>query len=144
MWTKCSYTPNLYLILSFFGVILRSSVREHEESNLSDINPVGSGCRIHRLYLCRRVRPPPPEYDTKLHLMMRHQFWWFGECVEPLHCHYFQVHSDPELKYLLVLFMGQIELFNHLPNLKLFNCIQPNSNIETMYVYAKKWAWAYF
>ena len=31
--------------------------------------PVGWGCRIHRLLLCRGVRPPPanecPEYDTK-------------------------------------------------------------------------------
>ena len=29
--------------------------------------PVGWGCRIHRLLLCRRVRPPNecPEYDTK-------------------------------------------------------------------------------
>ena len=34
--------------------------------------PIGWGCRIHRLYLCRRVRPPPPtaanecpRYDTK-------------------------------------------------------------------------------
>ena len=32
--------------------------------------PVGRGCRIHRLLLCRGVRPPPPPnecpgYDTK-------------------------------------------------------------------------------
>ena len=30
--------------------------------------PVGWGCRIHRLLLCRGVRPPPnecPGYDTK-------------------------------------------------------------------------------
>ena len=30
--------------------------------------PVGWGCRIHRLLLCRGVRPPPnecPRYDTK-------------------------------------------------------------------------------
>ena len=31
--------------------------------------PVDWGCRIHRLLLCRRVRPPPtnecPRYDTK-------------------------------------------------------------------------------
>ena len=32
------------------------------------ICPVGWGCRIHRLLLCRGVRPPPnecPGYDTK-------------------------------------------------------------------------------
>ena len=29
--------------------------------------PVGWGCRIHRLFLCRGVRPPPTSvlYDTK-------------------------------------------------------------------------------
>ena len=32
--------------------------------------PVGWGCRIHRLYICRGVRTPTnqcPGYDTKLH-----------------------------------------------------------------------------
>ena len=32
------------------------------------LSPVGWGCRIHRLLLCRGVRPPPkecPGYDTK-------------------------------------------------------------------------------
>ena len=35
---------------------------------LHDICPVGWGCRIHWLLLCRGVRPPPnecPGYDTK-------------------------------------------------------------------------------
>ena len=33
------------------------------------VNPVGWGCRIHRLHLCRRLRPLPPNecprYDIK-------------------------------------------------------------------------------
>ena len=35
-----------------------------------------------------------PEYDTKLNLMLRLQFWRFEECRITLHCHYSQVHSD--------------------------------------------------
>ena len=37
-----------------------------------------------------------PEYNTKMHLMVRHQFWRSEECGVSLHCHYSQVHSDPE------------------------------------------------
>ena len=38
------------------------------EPNQSKDCPVGWGCRIHQLLLCRGVRPPPnecPGYDTK-------------------------------------------------------------------------------
>ena len=38
------------------------------KSTRKDICPVGWGCRIYRLLLCRGVRPPPnecPVYDTK-------------------------------------------------------------------------------
>ena len=62
--------------------------------------PVGWGCRIHRLLLCRGVRPPPPKsvLDMTLNdLMVRFQWCWsFGECGVPLHCHRSQVHSSPE------------------------------------------------
>ena len=37
-----------------------------------------------------------PGYDVKLHLVARYQLWNSGECGVPLHCHYSQVHSDPE------------------------------------------------
>ena len=37
-----------------------------------------------------------PGYETKLHLMMRLQFWSFGGWGVLLHCHNSQVHSDPE------------------------------------------------
>ena len=47
--------------------------KEGGENNWIDVTekkncPVGWGCRIHRLLLCRGVRPPPnefPGYDTK-------------------------------------------------------------------------------
>ena len=55
--------------------------------------PVGLGCRIHWLLLCRGVRPRPSHneclgYDTKQS---------DGEVLAvPLHCHRSQVHSAPE------------------------------------------------
>ena len=36
--------------------------------------PVGWGCRIHRLLLCRGVRPPPP---TSV-LIWHQTIWWWG------------------------------------------------------------------
>ena len=57
------------------------------------------GCRIHRLLLCRGVRPPPETSVldmTQNNLMVRfQQCWSFGECGVPLHCHRSQVHSGP-------------------------------------------------
>ena len=61
--------------------------------------PVGWGCRIHRLLLCRGVRPfLTSVLDMTLNnLMVRlQQCWSFGECGVPLHCHRAQVHSGPE------------------------------------------------
>ena len=53
-----------------------------------NICPVSWGCWIHRLLLCRRVRPPTPNvclrYDTKQsdgNVPVS-----FGECRVPLHC----------------------------------------------------------
>ena len=42
-----------------------------------------------------------PGYDTKLHLVVRFQFWWYKFCEVLLHCHYSQENSDPERLYLL-------------------------------------------
>ena len=42
-----------------------------------------------------------PVNDVKLYLMVRFQFWRFGECGAPLHHHCSLVHSDPEWQYLL-------------------------------------------
>ena len=63
--------------------------------------PVGWGCRIHWLHICREVRPPPKKKTSVLvmtlnNLMVRfQQCWSFGECGVPLYCHYSQVHSGP-------------------------------------------------
>ena len=48
---------------------------------------------------CRGLRPPQkgyPGHDTKLHLMVKPQFWKSRECGIPLRCHYSHVHSDME------------------------------------------------
>ena len=37
---------------------------------------------------------------TLKHLMVKLKSWNFGECGVPPHCHYSQIHSDPEWKYL--------------------------------------------
>ena len=61
--------------------------------------PVGWGCRIHRLLLCRGVRSPPTSVlDMTLNnLMVRfQQCWSFGEYGVSLHYHRSQVHSGPE------------------------------------------------
>ena len=59
--------------------------------------PVGWGCRIHRLLLCREVRPPTPNecpgYDTKQsdgEVPVVLKLWGM------LYCHRSQVHSGPE------------------------------------------------
>ena len=61
--------------------------------------PVGWGCRIHRLLLCRRVRPPPTLMSVLDMILNNFTFQWcwsFGECRAPLHCHCSQVHSGSE------------------------------------------------
>ena len=65
----------------------------------SHICLVSWGWRIHRLHLCRGVRPPPMSVlDITLNnLMVRFQWsWGFGECRTPLHCHCTQVYSGLE------------------------------------------------
>ena len=59
--------------------------------------PVGWGCRMHRLNLCRGMRPSPSVLDMIINdLMMRFQWCWsFAEC------HHSQVHSDPKWWHLI-------------------------------------------
>ena len=53
---------------------------------------------LSQLLLTRDVRkveiginqPESPEYDTKLHMMVRFQSWSFGESCVPLYCLYSQ------------------------------------------------------
>ena len=49
--------------------------------------------------------PPPPmkclRYNSRLHLVLRFQFWISEENKAPLHCHYFLFPSFPKWQYLL-------------------------------------------
>ena len=65
-----------------------------------------SCCSFNTLtrFLAERQDSPQkgcPEYDTKLHLMVKLYFWSSEERVVALHCHYSQFHSDPEWLHLL-------------------------------------------
>ena len=58
--------------------------------------PVVWDCRIHRLHLCRRIRPPPTTSVLDMilnNLIVRLQSWSFREYGVPFYCHYSQVHS---------------------------------------------------
>ena len=50
---------------------------------------------------CREVRHTPknrlPGHNTKLHLVVRLQFWSSEQREVPIYCHHSQVHSDPKL-----------------------------------------------
>ena len=62
MWT---FQPTLIVLLVVY--ILFPSVLQYLDP-ISSTCPVGWGCRIHWLHLCRGVKPPPnecPGYDTK-------------------------------------------------------------------------------
>ena len=51
----------------------------HQCSLWQEMSPVGRVCKIHRLHLCRRVRPSQPnespKHASKLHLRVRLQYW---------------------------------------------------------------------
>ena len=57
--------------------------------------PVGWGCRIHRLLLCRGVTTSVLNMILNNLMVRFQQCWSFAECGVPLHCHCSQVHSGP-------------------------------------------------
>ena len=44
----------------------------------------------------KSLRKKSPGSYVKLYLMVRFQFWRFGECGAPLHHYCYLIHSDPE------------------------------------------------
>ena len=66
--------------------------------------PVGWGCRIHRLLLCRGVRPLKSVLDMMLNnpMVRVQQCWRFGEWGIPLYWRRSQVHFGLEWKHLRV------------------------------------------
>ena len=94
---KCLYTKKDFML-----VLL---CEEDKASGKKIDCPVGWGCGIYQLHLCRGVRQPPPTSVLNMtlnNLMVSFQLCWsFGECSVPLHCHRSQVHSSPEWKHLI-------------------------------------------
>ena len=63
------------------------------------ISPVGWGCRIYGLHLCRGARLPPPKcpgYDTKQFDGEAQVSWSFRKCRILLRCYRSQIHSGPK------------------------------------------------
>ena len=117
------YYPIKRNIISYYWLLISTSLNQtslssskhaHSSTSLDSLWPVGWGCRIYQLHLCRGVRPPPnecPRYDTEQS---------DGEVPEMLElCGVLSTPSFPSLPGPLwprmvtldwVLFMGQIEL----------------------------------
>ena len=103
IWTKLDGLIDMHLFtkLLVLAVFLFPNWLPYQKSTFYSTLyscPVGWGCRIHRLLLCRGVRPPTSVRDMTLNnLMVRfQQCWSFGEYGVPLYCHRSQVHSGPE------------------------------------------------
>ena len=107
---QLSQDPGVCLLFSFLSLLLWDLLAQQNPLDDKFIFstplilvrpcPVGWGCRIHWLHLCRGVRPPPQTsvLDMTLNnLMVRfQQCWSFGECGIPLHCHRSKAHSGPD------------------------------------------------
>ena len=110
LWSKCQ-TNRSVLYIKISGAYYTQKLK----INLSSC-PVGWGCRIHQLHLCRGVRPPSlmSVLDRTLNnLMARLQPWIFGECGVYLNGHRSQVQSGSGVVAPdRVLPMGQIEVFD--------------------------------
>ena len=66
---------------------------------------------------CKGVIHPPkkgyPDYDAKLHLIVKLQFWRSVEGGISLHYYYSQVDSDSEVVPVWVPFMSQIDMIKN-------------------------------
>ena len=95
----------------------------YTNTNYLASSPVGLSWRIHRLYLNWRVRIPHlneyPGYDIKQQLMVKFQFWWFKGLWSMPSLRLLPSLIWPGVRILIrVPSIGQIEIWNHLLNLK--------------------------
>ena len=98
-WAESTWEITNYgRFINQFPLNIIRSIRQFERINKKICCPVSWGCRIHRVLLCRGVRPPNecPGYDNKQSDGEVPAVWSFGECGVPLHYHRSQVHSGPE------------------------------------------------
>ena len=78
-------------------------------------SPVGFGCRIHCLHLCRGLRHTHTSHPQWASWIWHKKIWQcgsrnagaFGECRVPLYCHHSLVHSGLEWYYLPTPPLGQ-------------------------------------
>ena len=103
----------MWLFLFFFIPLKELKILFNYFIFLNSINPVGRVCRIHHLHLWRDVKPPSPMSVLDMTLNF---IWWWG---------FNPVRASS---------MGQIELFNHLLCLKIFNWtqIEPFNWVQTI------------
>ena len=80
IWYIYYHHHNQVILLAWISLIL---------SRHLSLCPVSWGCKIHRLHLCRGVRPPNKCPDMTLNnLIVRFQWYWsFREWRAPFHCH---------------------------------------------------------
>ena len=93
---------------------------------------------VFNSHISRRIRTPAKEechgYDAKLHLIVGLQFWSFDDC-EVIHCHYSQVHSDPDWSYLLWShLLAQMQLFDPFLMIVIFNYKKQYSFVLIFYI----------
>ena len=105
MWTWLAELINACYILKYvislkLGSNQKMKLNMDQGSHTQRPNcPVGGGCRIHWLLLCRGVRHTPNESMSVLDMILNHLMvwfqwcWGFGECGAPLRCYCSQVHS---------------------------------------------------
>ena len=67
---KCDLTCNTKLKISWLWILYFNSFL-YQQNHTS---PVSWGCRIHRLHLCRGVRPPPYQHMSWI---LHYTIWWW-------------------------------------------------------------------
>ena len=97
IWLKAKGSSLILSLRQHFLIVLK---RARSVSILNADCSVAWGCRICWQHLCRLIRTPAnnkfPGCHTKLHLIIRLQFWSFEESGVPIHCHYSQTHYGPD------------------------------------------------
>ena len=116
--TKSSFSLKLFSTLELFKCM--AVIKKKSRNDM----PFLLTSRLHPL---KRDNPPPTKsvVDMSLnHLMVRLQFWSFGECAILFIIITLRFIRSGEEAPVRDPSRGQIELFNLLLNLKPFNCVQ--------------------
>ena len=125
-WCSSYRKGNLRVTLDY-GLICSYSIK-CLNSSIWPLYPVGWDNRIHWLYLCRRVRPPPPQWVSWL--WYQTIWWWGSNNAVALGNEEYSFLTISLMSTLArsgrVLSMGQIELLNWIVwnrTVWSFNCV---------------------